>query len=413
MTAEVITIGEELLIGQIVNTNAAWLGQYLSRFGVPLRFVTTIGDDPDDIRTCLNQALQRADIVFITGGLGPTHDDITKKVLAEYFQAGEMVVDAKVLNHVKALFAKRNIPMAPVNEEQALVPAGARVLWNSLGTAPGLLFEKDHKYCVAMPGVPAEMQSIMTESLAAFLKERSGRTIIRHRTLRTIGVAESTLAQKLEPISELEQYGKIAFLPSYLRVSIRISVTGTGREQVDRRLAQAESLILSRVGKYVYGYDDDTLEAVVGRKLKAIRATLAVAESCTGGMLAHFITNVSGSSEYFECGCVTYSNDSKVDLLGVPREVIERHGAVSEECARAMAAGIRRRSGATYGLSTTGIAGPTGGTEQKPVGLVWVGLATPDGVIAKHFVFTKDRLSNKERFCQMALGMLYRALGKG
>jgi len=410
MTAEIIAIGDELLIGQVVNTNASWLGEQLSRAGVPVRFMTAVGDDGDDIRACLKLACARAEFIIATGGLGPTHDDITKKVVTDFFEAGPMAQDEKVLAHIRNIFTRRNIPMSPVNEEQALVPRKAKVLWNANGTAPGLLFEKNGRYCAVLPGVPFEMKAITTSELLPFLQERADGQIIRHRTVKTFGIAESNLAEKLAPIAEIERHCKLAFLPSYFGVNLRISVSGRASGEVEQRVAAAEKIILAKAGKYVYGYDDDSLEEVVGRRLKEKGVTLALAESCTGGLLAHRLTNVSGSSEYFLRGYVTYSNTAKIELLGVPEEIIAQHGAVSEPCALAMAAGVKKMSRSDYGVAITGIAGPSGGTAEKPVGTVWIGLATPQRVSAKHFLFMNDRLVNKERFAQAALAMLYRTL---
>jgi nicotinamide-nucleotide amidase len=410
MIAEIISIGDELLIGQVVNTNAAWISRQLNFAGVQVRFATVVGDDTEDIRRSLGLALSRAELVLLTGGLGPTHDDVTKKAAAEFFDSPEMVLDEKVLDHIRALFRRRNLRMTPVNEAQALVPEKATVLRNDYGTAPGLLFERDGRYCVLMPGVPAEMQHLMQERVLPFIKERGSRSMIRHRTIRTCGMAESHLFEKLSPIAELERYGKIAFLPSYGQVDVRISVYAKAAAEAEERIHAAESIILARLGQLVYGFDEDTMEAVIGHLLIEKKATLAVAESCTGGLVANRITNVSGSSQYFERGIVTYSNAAKIQLLGVPEEILQQHGAVSEACAKAMAEGIRRVSRTTYGLSTTGIAGPAGGSEEKPVGLVWVGLATPRQVVAQKAIFAKDRLVNKERFGQMALHFLFREL---
>jgi nicotinamide-nucleotide amidase len=412
MTAEIISIGDELLIGQIVNTNAAWMSRQLNQAGVQIRYVSVVGDDAADINRSLDLALSRADVVLLTGGLGPTHDDITKKVVAEFFESAEMVSDEKVLEHVRALFRRRNLHMTPVNAAQALVPKKATVLWNDLGTAPGLLFERDGRYCFVMPGVPVEMQHLMSERVLPFLKARAHHSVIRHRTIRTYGIAESLLFEKLSPIAELEQHGKIAFLPTYSGVDVRISVYATQDAEAEQRIRIAEEMILARAGQHVYGFDDDTMEAVIGRLLVEKKATLAIAESCTGGLLSHRITNVSGSSQYFDRGDITYSNTAKVQMLGVPEEILIQHGAVGEACAKAMADGVRRASGTTYGLSTTGIAGPTGGSEEKPVGLVWVGVATPTQVFAQKMIFSQDRMVNKERFSQMALNLLYRELIK-
>jgi len=410
MIAEIIAIGDELLIGQVVNSNAAWLGEHLSGAGVAVKFMTTVGDDREHIQASLQIAVQRADVIIATGGLGPTHDDVTKKVVADFFEAGALRLDQRVLAHMQQIFQRRNLAMARNNEEQALVPERAQVLWNEIGTAPGLLFEKNGKYCAVLPGIPAEMKNIMQSSVLPFLRARAGGTIIRHRTVKTYGIAESTLAEKLAPISEIEQYGKLASLPSYHGVNLRISAQGEDAATVEQHIASAERLILSRAGKYVYGFDAETLEEIIGAKLRARGATLAVAESCTGGLIAHRLTNIAGSSDYFMRGYVTYSNDAKVALLGVPAEIIASHGAVSEACACAMAMGARANGGTTYGLATTGIAGPSGGTPEKPVGLVWVALATAETVLAKRVVFGGERLINKERFSQFALGMLYQAL---
>ena len=410
MTAEIISIGDELLIGQIVNTNAAWMSRQLNSANIRVRQVSVVGDEGDEIRRSLELALSRADVVLLTGGLGPTHDDITKKVVAEYFDSAEMVTDEKVLAHVKGIFQRRNLRMAPVNEGQALVPKKATVLWNDYGTAPGLLFEREGRYCAIMPGVPAEMQHLMNERVLPFLKSKNKNVTIRHRTVRTVGIGESALFEKLAPIEELEKFGKIAFLPHFSVVDVRISVYENDATVAAQRIHAAEEYILSRVGPNVYGFDEETLESVIGRVLTEKKATLAVAESCTGGFVAHRLTNVSGSSQYFDRAIVTYSNAAKMQMLGVPEEVLQQHGAVSEECAKAMAEGVRRVSNVTYGVATTGIAGPTGGTEEKPVGLVWVGVASPERVFAQKFLFTKDRLINKERFSQMALNLLFREL---
>ncbi|MDZ7266643.1 MAG: competence/damage-inducible protein A [candidate division KSB1 bacterium] len=410
MIAEVITIGDELLIGQVVNTNASWLGEQLSQIGIPLRYVTMVGDRHDDILSSLTHAWKRAGVVLLTGGLGPTHDDVTKKAVAEFLGARRMVTDENVLQHVKDLFARRGVAMPAVNVEQARVPEGASVLWNDLGTAPGLLFEKEGRRGVVLPGVPAEMKHIFAGPLLPHLREWAGGVIIRHRTIRTHGIGESSLAELLAPISELEQFGKLAFLAGLSGVNVRISATGRTTAEVEHAIRQAEARILAKAGKYVYGFDGETLEEVIGRKLREQKATLAVAESCTGGLIAHRLTNIPGSSEYFERGLVTYSNASKTALLGVPEEVIARHGAVSEECVRAMAEGVRQRSGTHYGLATTGIAGPSGGSPGKPVGLVWAAVASPVKVTARHVIYTSDRLFNKERFSTLALSLLYRVL---
>jgi len=412
MIAEIISIGDELLIGQTVNTNASWMCRALDQSGVMVKYVVTVHDDGGDNKAALEIAMQRADCILLTGGLGPTHDDITKKVVAEFFASPAMRRDEKVLAHVRELFARRNVPMHPVNEDQALVPERAKVVWNEVGTAPGLLFEKDQKLCVVMPGVPAEMRHIMTAGVMPLIQARVRDSVIMHRHIRTTGIGESSLFAQLSPIKEIEKFAQIAFLPSYASVDLRLSVQSRDDGEARQRLAAAEKIVLQKAGEFVFGYDDDTVEAVIGRLLTERKETVAVAESCTGGWVANRLTNVAGSSNYFERGIVTYSNAAKMEMLGVPETIIQEHGAVSEQTARAMAEGVRRIAKTTFGLSTTGIAGPTGGTPEKPVGLVWVGLATPEQITAKRFFFTNDRLVNKERFSQAALNMLYTHLRK-
>ena len=412
MIAEIISIGDELLIGQVVNTNASWMSQALGKVGLPVRHVITVGDDGGDIKAALAGAMQRADLVLLTGGLGPTHDDITKKVVAEFFDSPDMKRDERVMEHVRELFVKRNLLMHSVNEDQASVPEKAKVLWNGVGTAPGLLFERDGKLCAVMPGVPAEMRYIMKESLLPLVRERVRDSVIIHRTICTTGIAESALFVKLSPIKEIEKFARIAFLPHYAGVDVRLSVQSRSQAEAQKLIAAGEKVIIEKAGEFVFGYDEDTVEAVIGRLLTERKETLAIAESCTGGWVANRITNVSGSSNYFDRGIITYSNTAKMEQLGVPEEILKEHGAVSEQTARAMAEGVRGVSKTTYGLSTTGIAGPTGGTPEKPVGLVWVGLATPRESLAKKFIYTQDRLVNKERFSQAALYLLYSHLKK-
>ncbi len=409
MNACIISIGNELLIGQTVNTNAAWMGEKLSEVGVRVQKVITIADDAAAIRSALDDALHSADLALVTGGLGPTHDDITKQVVTEYF-GGKLIFHPDILERLRRAFAKRGIDMPAVNEGQAWLPDNARILPNKVGSAQGMLFEQNGKMCAVMPGVPREMKYIMENSVLPLLQERVSGTVILHRTWRTSGIAESALFEKLGRIEDLEAFGKLAFLPKYCGVDIRLTIAAADRDKAEQRLQAAEKILLDKVGKYIYANGDTPLEAVVGELLKSQKATLAVAESCTGGLICDRITNISGSSEYFMGGVIAYSNAEKTARLGVSPETLARHGAVSEETAKEMAAGVRRTTGTDFGLSTTGIAGPTGATPGKPVGLVYVGLASPQGVTAKRFVFGEDRLINKERSAYAALWMLYKAL---
>ncbi len=407
MTGEIISIGDELIIGQIVNTNASYLGKHLTACGVEMKWVTTVGDQAEDLKSALAMAMQRSDVIIATGGLGPTHDDITKKVAAEYFKS-KLIFKPEILNKLKRAFESRGIKMAAVNEEQALVPDKAQIIDNPAGTAPGLLFKRHGKRCFILPGVPAEMKAICETTLFPMLKG-SGQTILQ-KTIRTTGIAESTLFERMGDINKIEEFAKVAFLPKYSGVDIRLTVRGNNPTECQSKLSKALEICYEKAGKYVYGHDQENLEEVVARLLLENKMTVAVAESCTGGLLANKLTNISGSSNYFERGVVAYSNQAKMDILQVPASTLDKFGAVSDETAVAMAEGVTKISGADFGVSTTGIAGPTGGTKDKPVGLVYVGMATANGSFSKKRLFFNDRLSNKERTVQMALNLLRKEL---
>lgn len=403
MNLEIISIGDELLIGQTVNTNATWLAKHLTSLGVEVKWITTVGDDADDIKSALATALQRSDVVITTGGIGPTHDDITKTVAADFFES-ELIFKPEILEQLKRRFEKRGRKMSVTNEDQAWIPEKAQLIDNPIGTAAGLIFEKDGKKCFILPGVPSEMKMMSEKTLFPMFKGQ-GQTIVQ-KTIRTTGLPESTAFEKLGDIKRVEQFAKVAFLPKTSGVDIRLTVKGTDETECRKKLEQGVNIVLASVGKYVYGYDDEELEEAVAKLLIKTHKTVAVAESCTGGLLANKLTNISGSSEYFERGVVTYSNQSKIEILGIPEEILEKHGAVSLETAEAMAEAARKISGADFGISTTGIAGPTGGTEEKPVGLVYIGVSTAKEIYSKRLLFFKERLENKDRFVQAALSLL-------
>lgn len=418
MKAEIITIGDELLIGQVINTNQAYIAEKLNAVGVFVERMTTIGDNARDILEAFTVAWNRCDIVCVTGGLGPTHDDITKKIVCEFFQC-DLVQNESVMMNVKALMAQRNIAWNASTEEQTLVPRKSKVLQNRVGTAPGMLFEESlsgtKKYFVVMPGVPFEMKSIVDEELIPYLQKENFRTIVRHRTLKTTGISESALAAEIGSIEEIigrDGTTTLAFLPNPMGTKLRITVREKNADVADEKLKSAEEKIKARAQKYVYSIDEKDLEDVVGAMLTERKLTIAVAESCTGGMIANRITNVSGSSAYFNRAFVTYSDNSKTELLSVPKELIRAHGAVSREVAEAMAAGARANAGVDIALSTTGIAGPTGGTTEKPVGLLWIGYSDAYGTMALKFNFGEHRLRFKERASQAALELLRRKLLK-
>lgn len=414
MTAEIISIGDELLIGQVINTNQAYIAEQLNAVGIGVARMTTVRDRREDILDAFRKAYEIHDVVAVTGGLGPTHDDITRSAVCEFFGT-DLVLDEEALENVRRLFARRGLSPQKINEDQALVPRGCMVMQNRSGTAPGYFFEKDGKYFFVMPGVPFEMKGMMEDFVLPFFRQRVKGPVILHRTLKTTGIPESFLALQIGDPTQYftpESGTTLAYLPAPTGVRLRISVRGPSIEEAGRQIALVEEKLRARVGKYIYGADDEELEDVVGGLLAERALTIAIAESCTGGLIADRITNTPGSSAYFERAVIAYSNESKIDELGVPAELIRAHGAVSEEVCKAMASGIRSRARTSIGLSTTGIAGPTGGTPEKPVGLVWIGYSDTEETLALKFQFGEDRRRVKERAAQAALELVRRKLLK-
>jgi nicotinamide-nucleotide amidase len=416
MNGEIITIGDELLIGQVINTNQAFIAEQLNGVGIYVEHMTSVGDNLTHILEAFATAMKRTNVVCVTGGLGPTHDDITKQALCKFFNT-DFVVHQQTLNKIKALFQQRNLPLTQASADQALVPRGCTVLENSIGSAPGMLFE-DHstaetKYLIAMPGVPFEMEKIVIDSVIPFFEKKKLSSIVRHRTLKTTGISESVLSEKLGNIREIigtDGSTTLAFLPNPFGTKLRLTVREHSIETAEQKLSHAETLIRSKAEKYIYSSTDLELEDVIGELFRERKLTLATAESCTGGMIANRITNVSGSSEYFLRGFVTYSNASKIELLSVDKALIAQHGAVSREVAEAMASGARANAKSDIAISTTGIAGPTGGTPEKPVGLVWIGYSDRQTTFALKFNFGNNRLRFKERASQATLELLRRKL---
>ncbi len=350
-------------------------------------------------------------LLLLQGDSGPTHDDITRKCIVNFFNT-ELVKNTEVLDDIKALFQKRGRKVTKVNEGQALVPKIANVIRNSLGTAPGVWIEKDDKIFVAMPGVPYEMTEMINSYVIPALKEKMGEPeiITVRKTLLTTGIAESTLFERLGDLNELLGESKLAFLPSQFGVRLRVTSEGASEEEANNKISEIEQKIRSKAGRYIFGKEHEVLEAVIGKILKERGLTLAVAESCTGGLVSDMLTNISGSSDYFERGVVSYSNAAKVEILKVNEDMIVENGAVSIEVARQMAEGVKSISGTDLGLSTTGIMGPTGATADKPVGLAYIGICDEKVCTAKEFQFGDDRLLNKQRAAQAALEMLRRHL---
>ena len=406
MNCCIVTIGDELLIGQVVDTNSAFIGQEMSKLGVRIHSRISVGDREEDILRAFDQAKQVADIILITGGLGPTKDDITKNVLCKYFGA-KLMVNEEVLSDVKGFFTRLNRPMLETNLKQAEVPDNCTVIKNKNGTAPGMWFQQEKKVFVSMPGVPYEMKTMLTEEIIPRLKKAFSFPIIIHRTIMTCGIGESFLAELIKEWEEnLPSHFRFAYLPALNQLRLRITATGTDESKLKKEIAEQESKLIPIIGNYTFGYDDEPLESVVGKMLKERNANIALAESCTGGYIAHKLTSISGSSSYFDGSLITYSYDAKENFLGVNHETLLQNGAVSEETVREMVVGVKQKFKTTYAIAVSGIAGPDGGTPDKPVGTVWIALATEKEIIAKKFFFHRNRIQNIEMTCTAALNML-------
>jgi nicotinamide-nucleotide amidase len=406
---EVVAIGDELLLGATVDANGAWLGRRLGTVGVRVARRATVGDVAADIRDAVTEALERTGAVICTGGLGPTPDDLTKPVVASIF-GRELVLDDALLAALYRRFEERGIRMAANNRTQAEVPAGAIIFPNPRGTAPGLCLEDEQgRFAILLPGVPAEMRAIVDGSVIDYLvrrwPDRPGP--ILHRTVRTTGIPESTLAQRIDDLLPTFEPLTVAFLPGVSGVDVRLtSWGGLPEAEAAPRLDAADAALSERLGAHVYGRNEQDLVDVVSERLVAAGLTLSLAESCTGGLIAKRLTDRPGASRFLLAGIVSYSNDVKVELLGVRPETLRAHGAVSGETAREMAEGVRERTGARAGLSVTGIAGPEGGTETKPVGTVWIAAAVDGATEVRHLRLPGDRAEVRERGAQAALALL-------
>jgi nicotinamide-nucleotide amidase len=410
MLAEIITIGDEILIGQVVDTNSAWIANKLNDTGIRIKQITSVSDDKTHILESLKAASERADVIIITGGLGPTKDDITKTTLAEYFSVG-MRRDEETLKHVEQIFSRYNRPMLEVNIKQADVPENCVVLQNKNGTAPGMWFEHQEKVYISLPGVPFEMMILIEEEVIGRLKKKFNLPAIVHHTILTAGIGESFLAERIAPVEELlPSYIKLAYLPKLGQVRLRLSGYGfneaTLRSEIDQYVRQINSLLL----EFIITSEDKPLEKVILDFMEAHGLSLCVAESCTGGYLSHLLTQHPGSSKVFSGGAISYSNDLKQSMLGVSAETIQKHGAVSEETVREMVSGALKHYACDYAIAISGIAGPDGGTPDKPVGTIWIAVAGKTKTIAKQFLFGNRRMQNIERSAINALTLLYSLL---
>lgn len=406
MRADIITIGDEILIGQIVDTNSAWIAARLGEIGVSIRRKYSIGDRREEIIDAVEESLAKSELVIITGGLGPTKDDITKRVLAEIFHS-PMVCDQETYERVERMMTARGIAFNDLNKGQAMVPECCTVLANHKGTAPGMWFEREGRVVVSLPGVPFEMEALMLESVLPKVSEHFDLAAVVHKTAITYGLAESMMAEHIAAWEDaLPPHLHLAYLPSPSQLRLRLSAYDMDKAQAEREIDEQFEQLLPLLGDYFVGWGDTTVQSAVAEMLLAKGATLSAAESCTGGALSAKFTAMSGASEYFWGGVVSYDNSVKENVLGVSRSNLDTYGAVSEQVARQMAEGVRRVCGTTYGVATTGIAGPSGGTPDKPVGTVWMAVATPTRTIAKVVVHGKIRAVNIERAATAAINML-------
>lgn len=392
--AEVITIGDEILFGQIIDTNTQWISTELTTLGIRTIRKTSVGDEADVILDALREATSRADVVVITGGLGPTKDDITKKTLCQFFNVG-MTRNQQALDLVTSFFLKRGRDMTDINRGQADLPENAEYIQNDWGTAPGMWFDEAETVYISLPGVPFEMKSLMTNRFLPKLKTRFDLPVIRHKMIRTIGIGESFLAERIEAWEDaLPPHIRLAYLPGFGQVKLRLTATGADNDQLGRELDAEVAKVMPLIEANVYGFDADEIENVVIKLLKEKNLMLGVAESCTGGQVAATLTKVPGVSDVFAGGVVAYSNEVKHIALGVSPDTLAEFGAVSEPTVCEMAEGVRVMLGTDVGIATSGVAGPGGGTPDKPVGTIWIACATDHGTVAKHLKLGQYREQN-------------------
>ncbi|MEO5911810.1 MAG: competence/damage-inducible protein A [Pelobium sp.] len=411
MQAELITIGDEILIGQVLDSNSAWMASELNKIGVKVKQITSVSDDEHHILEALQSAEERADVILITGGLGPTKDDITKKTLSKYFSSKEMILHQPTLDVVEKIFKKYKAPLLEVNKQQAMVPENCEVLLNDQGTAPAMLFRKEAKIFVSMPGVPYEMMNLMSTQVLPLIKQEFNLPAIYHETILTAGVGESFLAEKISDIEDrLPAHIKLAYLPKLGSVRLRLSTASHASEEVKKELKAFSKQIIDRIPDFLVAQEDVPIEKVILDMMEESHLTLSIAESCTGGYISQLITQHPGCSAVFEGGAVVYSYKMKTKLLGVKNKTLDYYGAVSEETILEMVQGCLKNFNTDYAIAVSGIAGPGGALRDKPVGTVWIAVANKDKVVAKKFQFGNKRLQNIERSAMAAMNLLFRLL---
>jgi nicotinamide-nucleotide amidase len=410
--AELLTIGDEILYGQIVDTNSQWMSVELNKVGIKVIRKTTVGDIEEDMLTAFAEAEKRADIILITGGLGPTSDDLTKPLLAKYFNCG-LQMNEEALAEVTEFFTSRGRELTEINRQQAALPTACEKITNPIGTAPGMWFNKGDKVFMSMPGVPHEMKRMMTEQVIPRLTKKYELPIIHHKVIRTIGIGESFLAEKIADWEEaLPPHIKLAYLPSLGEVKLRLTANGNSLSQLQAETNELTETLKESIGQFIYGFGEDPIEVVVGNMLREKKLTLSIAESCTGGYLSHLITSVPGSSEYFLGSMIPYDYQIKMRQLGVKPETLEKYGAVSEPTIIEMANIVRAKFNTNIGVATSGIAGPGGATADKPVGTVWIAYSDKHQTVTKKLQLSKDRMLNIKMASTAVLNLIRQCLPK-
>ncbi|QHL88882.1 competence/damage-inducible protein A [Nibribacter ruber] len=410
VSAEIITIGDELLYGQVVDTNSAWMGEELGKIGIKVKQITSISDSPDAIEEALDIAKTRAQVILMTGGLGPTKDDLTKHTLTKYFKT-HLQLHQPSLDNVVAIFKKYNRPLTVTNQQQAYLPATCTPILNTLGTAPGMLFEENEHIIVSMPGVPFEMKGMMTNDILPYLQAHFQLPEINHKVIQTIGLGESFLADTISDWEDnLPTNLKLAYLPNLSGVRLRLTGVYNGIDDLEDQMMREVGKLSDLIPEYIFGYGEISLEETVGMLLNGRNYTISTAESCTGGLIGHKLTSVPGSSMYYKGGIIAYDNYVKINELGVEQDILDKYGAVSGEVVRQMAEGVRRKMGTDVGIATSGIAGPGGGTPDKPVGTIWIAYSDATQTIAKKLNYNKSRLLNIEYTALQALNLIRQSL---
>lgn len=410
MNTSIINIGDELLIGQVINTNAAWMSQKLTEIGIQVSEVVTISDQRKAIEKTLTRCLQCSDAVLITGGLGPTKDDITKHTLCDYFHS-QLVEDKESLHNIERIFAGRGYPMTETNRQQAWVPACCKVIVNEVGTAPCMWFEENGKAIVSMPGVPSEMKFLMNKRILPLLKERNGGQFILQKNLIFQGIGESFLSDRIESWElTLPSHIGVAYLPQHGMLRMRLTAHGTDESALQQQLEKESVKLHEMAGEFILGEDKESLQEIAADCLLRHGKTLSSAESCTGGAIASRITAMAGASQYYKGGAVVYSNELKEDILGISHQTLETHGAVSEETVYEMVTKVRECCHSDYAVASTGIAGPSGGTPEKPVGTVWIGIASEKTVVTKLLHLSDQRAQVVERTCNQIFSELIKLI---